>query len=193
MDYDKSESAIDGGDNIATQPVSPLLVPFELNPAHAVQGVINFAKWDNVKLHRKGTSRLNDDPFDCVPGYLHQFLKTLTDRSTEFQWNYDAVGIMQILDHPITPTKYTNLLTNHGELGLEDVLIFEESYINTPTRAAQDTNMLYHCLIGLLSKSGRAKVMVWEEQYKIKGKPFRNLLLNIIIRQSHLDSNATTT
>ena len=70
------------------------------------------------------------------------------------------MGIMQIPDDPITPTKYTNLLTNHGELDIEDVLKFEESYINTPTRAAQDTNMLYHCLIGSLSKAGRTKVMV---------------------------------
>ena len=114
MDYDDSASAIEGGASIATQSVSSPLILFVLNPAHAVQGVINFAKSGNVKLHRKGTSRLNDDPFDCVPEDLHQFLKTLADRATEFQWNNDAVGIMQILDDPIKTTKYTNLLTNHG-------------------------------------------------------------------------------
>ena len=53
MDYDDSAYAIDGGDSIATQPVSPPLILFALNPAHAVQGVINFAKLDNVKLHIK--------------------------------------------------------------------------------------------------------------------------------------------
>ena len=56
MDYDDSASAIDGGTSIATQPVSPPLIPLALNPAHTVQGVINFAKSDNVKLHKKGTS-----------------------------------------------------------------------------------------------------------------------------------------
>ena len=131
-------------------------------------------------------------PFGCVPKDLNQFLKTLADRATEFQWNDDAVGIIRIPDHPITPTKYKNLLTNHEELDLDGVLRFEESYINTPTRAAQDMNMLHHCLIGSLSKGGRTKVMVWEEQYKIKGKPSGNLLLKIIIRESHLDSNETT-
>ena len=176
-----------------TWTVSPPLIPFVLNPEHAVQGVINFAKSDHVKLHRKGTSRLNDDLFNCVPGDLHQFLKTLADRAIEFQWNDDPVGIMQIPEDPIKTTKYTNLLTNHGELNLEDVLKFEESYINTPTPAAQDTNMLYHCLIGLLSKAVRTKVMVQEEQYNIKGKLSGNILLKIIIQESHLDSNATTT
>ena len=110
--------------------------------------MINFSKSDNVKIHRKGTSRLNNNPFDCVPEDLHQFLMTLADCSTEFQLNNDPVGIMQILDHPIIPTKYMNPLTNHGELDLEDVLRFEESYINTLTHAAQDTEILYHCLIG---------------------------------------------
>ena len=42
MDYDDSTSEIDGGASIATQPVSPPLITFVLNPAHAVQGVINF-------------------------------------------------------------------------------------------------------------------------------------------------------
>ena len=53
MDYDDSASAIYGGASIATQPVSPPLVLFVLNPAHSVQGVINFSKSDNLKLHRK--------------------------------------------------------------------------------------------------------------------------------------------
>ena len=87
--------------------------------------------------------------------------------------------------HPIFPTKYTNLLTKHVELDLEDVLRFEKSYINSPTRATQYTNMLYHSLIGSLSKVGRSKVMVWEDHYKIKGRPSGNLLLKIIIYESH--------
>ena len=53
--------------------------------------------------------------------------------------------------------------------------------------------MLYQCLIGLLLKVGKKKLMVWEDQYKVKGIPSGNLLLTVIIRESHLDSNATTT
>ena len=84
MDDDDMASAIDDEASIATQPVSPPLIPFALNTTHSVQGVINFEKSDNVKQHRKGTSRLNDNPFDCVPKDLNQFLKKLADRATEF-------------------------------------------------------------------------------------------------------------
>ena len=91
-----------------------------------MQGVINFAKPDNIKLHKKGTSRVSDDRFDCVPKYLYQFLKILLDLATEYQWNDDVLGILMIPDHPILPKNYTNLLTNHGELDLEDFLRFEK-------------------------------------------------------------------
>ena len=150
MSDDNTASAIASVASVATQPFiphSPPLFLFALNTTHVMQGVIKFAKLDKVKLHKKGTARFSEDRFDFVPKDLHQFLKTLSDRPMEYQCNYDVLGILMIPDHPILPTKYTNLLTNHGKLDLEDVLRFEKSYINSPTCAAQDTNMLYHCLI----------------------------------------------
>ena len=76
---------------------------------------------------------------------------------------------------------------------LERVQQFEEYYTNDHSRAAQDSGMLYSCLMASLYKVGKTKIMVWEKQYKINGKGSGNLLLKIIIRESHLDSNATTT
>ena len=169
-------------------------VPFALNPAQATVGVIDFTRESNVKLHKRATSRLSEDLFDCVPEDLNHFLKLLGDRSSEFSWNDPIVGIMMIPENPADyDTTYTNLLTNHGQISLQRIRTFEESYINTPTRAAQDTDMLYHCLMSSLSKVGRTKVMIWEKQYKINDRASGNLLLKVIIRESHLDGNATTT
>ena len=119
MSDDDAVSAIASVASVATQPVirhSPPLVPFALNPTHAIQGVTNFSKLDNVKLHKKGTSRLSEYCFDCVPEDLHQFLKTRLDRATEYQWNDEILGILMIPDHPVLRTKHTNILTNHDEL-----------------------------------------------------------------------------
>ena len=47
MSDDDDSSAIASVDSVATQPVIPQslpLVPFALNPAHAMQGMINFSK-----------------------------------------------------------------------------------------------------------------------------------------------------
>ena len=58
-------------------------------------------------------------------------------------------------------------------------------------RAAQDTNILYHCLINLPSKVWKAKVSVWNSQYKVNIQPSGNLLLKYIIREIHINANST--
>ena len=52
--------------------------------------------------------------------------------------------------------------------------------------------MLYKCLMNSISKTGKDKVTIWMDQYKVSGKSSGNLLLKLIIRESHLDTNATT-
>ena len=47
--------------------------------------------------------------------------------------------------------------------------------------------MLYICLMASMSKTGKTKIMVWEKQCKINGKGSGNLLLKVIIQESHLD------
>ena len=43
-----------------------------------------------------------------------------------------------------------------------------------------------------ISKEGKKKILVWEDQYQIGRYGSRNLLLKIIIRENHLDTNATS-
>ena len=138
-------------------------------------------------------SKLSKDLFNCVPEDLLQFLKTLSDRATELTWNYPIVGIIMIPEDPENiSTVYRNMITNHGEIMLERVRRFKEYYTNDPSRAAQDAGMLYSCLMESMSKVGKTKIMVWEKQYKINRKGSVNLLLKVIIRESHPNSNATT-
>ena len=47
-------------------------------------------------------------------------------------------------------TDYVNLLKNKGENNINMITKFEETYIGKESRAAQDTNMMYHCLMNLL-------------------------------------------
>ena len=69
---------------------------------------------------------------------------------------------------------------------------WEQSYIHQPTRVAQDTNHLYHCVINSLSKEVKAKVTIWKKDYWIRDKLSGNLLIKVLIRDSYLDTNATT-
>jgi hypothetical protein len=56
--------------------------------------------------------------------------------------------------------------------------------------------MLYQCLMASLSSEANKKVLIWSDQYQVEvdGGRFNSgvALLKIIIRESHLDTNATT-
>jgi hypothetical protein len=66
------------------------------------------------------------------------------------------------------------------------------SYVATETRPAQDTAMLYQCLITLLNQDAHNAIMLWNEEFYMAGFSSGLLLLGVIIQESHLDSNATT-
>ena len=100
--------------------------------------------------------------------------------------------IMMILKDILdADTDYVNLLTNHDEVNLDMIKIIEQTYIRTETRAANDTNILYHCLINFLSKVGNTKLSVWKSQYKVNRITSGDLLLKVIICEIQLYTNAT--
>jgi hypothetical protein len=53
--------------------------------------------------------------------------------------------------------------------------------------------MMYQSLMNSISKEGKDKITIWKSQYCIGQRPSGNLLLKIIIQESHLDTNATAT
>ena len=93
----------------------------------------------------------------------------------------------------------SNIIINYGTMILEQVTRWERRrYIATPSRAAQDTYMLVYqcCLMASLTPEARKKIMIWADQYSIEvgGTHYDSgvALLKVIIRESHLDTNATT-
>ena len=89
------------------------------------------------------------------------------------------------------------LPSEYGRVSLEQITKFEETYLGTQQRVAQDAYMLFKCLMDSLSKEAQMKIVAWEDEYIIETNagtksPSGNMLLKVIIRESHLDTNATT-
>ena len=75
---------------------------------------------------------------------MFNFLDSLNNEATGFQWS-EKFGIMMILKDVLDAnTDSIKLLTNHGEINLDMISKFDETYIGKKLRSAQDTNMLYH-------------------------------------------------
>jgi hypothetical protein len=69
----------------------------------------------------------------------------------------------------------------------------ETTYIDTEGRQAQNTHMLYQCLMRSMSrKKGKKKILIWHDEYNVVGHKSGTLLLKVIIREIHIDTNATT-
>ena len=60
-------------------------MPFSLNPAAEVYGIIDFYIPSNVKFHRRATTKLEYELYNFVPQDLFSFLESLNDLATEFQ------------------------------------------------------------------------------------------------------------
>jgi hypothetical protein len=56
-------------------------------------------------------------------------VEQLGDRATEFRWNTDVLGILNILEYPINMAgELDNLLINFGMVSIKRVRAFKETY-----------------------------------------------------------------
>ena len=161
-------------------------------PATAVGGIIDYSTTQGRKMYASATAKLSEDLYNCNAEDLYAFLKTLLERAREYGWETPGVGIMSIPDDPVNPTEFKSLIDNHGEIDIEMIRTFKSSYVHGQIRSAQDAAMLYRCLMNSISREGKRKILVWEDQYQIGAYGSGNLLLKIIVRESHLDTNATS-
>lgn len=180
----------------APQPQGGARTVFALTPGQASGNqLLDYSTPDGVKHYQVATASLygkdDDNKFDCNAAGLRDFLQLLETRSNSYAWD------VAVLDVCLDPTDLVNssrinLLTNHGEITLEQVKAHVQAYINGQTRAAQDSMQVYQCMMNSLSKIGREKITVWRDQYHVGSLPSGALLLKIIIRESHSDTQAQT-
>ena len=105
-------------------------IPFLLTPAKAYAGIVDFCTSGGRKLYEQATAKLNEELYDCTPGGLFQFLKDLEDRARKSGWAGED-GILMIPEDPANPdTTYANQLTKYGQITLERIKAFEETYIH---------------------------------------------------------------
>ena len=177
------------------EPVAPVVaaIPFALTPAVAIDGIVDYTTSEGRKLYNSASYKLEEELYDCKPDGLYQFLQSLSTRAQEFGWDNIPNGILMVpSDSDNMLSEGENLIDNYGKISLEDIRIYEESYLTLPCRPAQDSFMLFKCLMNSITKTGKDKVTIWKAQYTVNTHASGNLLLKIIIRESHLDTNATT-
>jgi hypothetical protein len=113
------------------------------------------------KMYVKAIAPLQEELYDCIPGGVFGFLKELENRAADHDWN-DTDGILKIPKGATNVnTTYDDLFIHYGQIYIERIRTFEDTYIDLEACPAQDTHMLYKCLMNSISKEGKTKILVW--------------------------------
>jgi len=168
---------------------------FCLTPSEAIPFVLDYRTAGAGKIYRAATEKI-EPLFDCTPRNLKGFLAQIETRSLQMNWD-NVIRILILgpdepvpeeLDDQVRPS----LLKDYGRITMDQVRQHADRYIGAVCRAAQNSHQLYVCLQNSLTKEARDKVLLNVHEYTVQGRPSGPLLLRMIIRDSHLDTNATT-
>ena len=109
---------------------------------------------------------------------------SVQDRAHCFNWH-------QLITMPICDGMTRDLLTHYGQVSLDNTRAHTTTYINTPTRDAQDNDMFYYFLADLLTNNFDTMVLHYTDIYTIANVPVTSALLKQIIILTRVDNPAS--
>ena len=137
-----------------------------------------------MKLYNKAISPL-EGKFDGEADNLAVFLASICDHARRFNWQW-------LITMPIDDETTRNLLTHYGQVSLESTRAHAKTYINTPTRDAQDNDMFYYFLANSPTNDFRTTVLLYADVYTVANVPVVSTLLKQIIILTRMDNPAST-
>ena len=168
---------------------APAAVPFALAPAFATPDILNFSEPAAAKLFKSAIEPLSIK-FDCSPENLQLFLDQARDKSIVYDW-------LNILSIPIggDVAASKDLIESYGEIPYDAVRNHALTYMHEDAREAQDSFMMYHCLMNSLTDAAQKQVRTRGNvhPFMFGGKGSGPVLLKLIIMVSHVDTRATIT
>jgi hypothetical protein len=155
-----------------------------------VPGVIDYSSRQGLAIFSQASRSLYEDPadlFNVESAGLQTFLALLSLRGITTGWDMD---IPLDLTQPLNDL--TDLITNHGIFPLEHLRDFAATYVTNQSRASQMNLQMVKCILASISLPGFCKIQTWHADWYIGQLPVAILLIKVIIRESYIDTQATT-
>ena len=137
-----------------------------------------------TKLYYKAIAPL-EEKFDGEADNLAVFLASMRDRARRFNWH-------RLITVPIDDGTTRNLLTHYGQVSLDNTRTHAMTYVDTPTRDAQDNDMFYYFLADSLTNDFSTTVLLYADVYSVTNVPVASALLKQIIILTRVDNPAST-
>ena len=146
--------------------------------------ILDYSQDAANKLYKSATAPLVS-LHDLSAGNLRDFLQLLEQRVDVYDWN----TITEIENDDGT---FVNLLKQYGNVTLAQVRKDAKQYEGRPNRASQDSQMLADCILNSLTSDARNTVTLYANEYTVQKVKSGACMLKVVIRESHIDTNATT-
>jgi hypothetical protein len=118
---------------------------------------LNFAERNDIAIFNKGCEPLEGDKYDGTK--LNLFLARLQVKAEKYNWN--SQGLLTF------GPRNLNLLTQYGEITMEQVKQAAEAYQPLVDRRAQNSAMLFSCVMDSITTEVFAKVNTNPTRYRI--------------------------
>lgn len=173
-----------GGGVGAVQPA------FALTPSQAVQGPIDYGTRHGQRLYENNTSPLSMT-YDLEAEKLLLFLDMVKERSNTANWAFTAAI-------PMAGGGVGDFFDNFGSISVDTLRNYANTFVGTPSRRAQDSLQMYHCLHASLTDETRIRVNDKREHFMVTpaggaSTPEGLMYLKAICATAQVDTIATTT
>jgi hypothetical protein len=188
-DYAALIDALIGAANAAAAAVPPVPVAppparpaFALPPGMTTNEPIDYSTTQGLKLFNQAIKGI-EPKFDLKEGNLNTFLSKLKEHARIFNWR----GILDIPDSDGIPR---NLMTNYGQLTIQDCKTHAATYVNAHSRDAQNSIMLYHCVAHTLDEEASGIALSNPSEFTVDGQPSGVCFLKAVIGRATIDTRA---
>lgn len=183
-DFNEMVAAIIAAANaqVPAAPAAAAGAPFSLLPGEAFNTALDYNKASELKIFCSATTGM-EDKFDMKEEHLRVFLDTLKEHVRTYNWA--SITII-----PDANAVNRDLTTHYGQLTRENIRTHALGYINTQTRNAQCSMMMYKYLSNSLTDDAKLMMLALSDQYKEGDLPVGSLFLKAIIGRASIDTKA---
>jgi hypothetical protein len=155
---------------VTTAPAGAVVVPttIALTPARISRNPIDYGTKTGATLWDRAIKTIYGDPknfYNLDPGTLLNFLDAIDRRAKECGW--DLFAIVHTAATATTPVIHKNLLTEYGDLTIEQVKAHATTLRGTLTRSTQEDSQLFSCLNNSLSNEAINVLNLKSDDFKI--------------------------
>ena len=155
-------------DQDPAEPAAAAAAPtFALAPGLHYNAFIDYGTTAGRKLYEAATKSLyasGETKYNEEEASMHNFCIRGITHSEAFSWEH-------ICSVPMDPQQpnvdIKSIWTGYGQLPMEMVRNHVSTYIQTPTRAEQDSLQMYMCLFSSLTEAAHNRMTVWAPDYTV--------------------------